>query len=111
MSKFSAALSSVSYSAAVKASQSISSSVQELAANSGWPEGIVNQLSVIVKEGQLIVNYPASISKEIQDLEYGTEVHPPKPVLRKFEYMLPDLLQPYLEKELDSRMSEVVSSL
>lgn len=82
-----------------------------MAADAGWPENVVRDLSVIVKDGKLVVSYPRSITKQVQDLEYGTEVEAPRPVIRRFEYALPDIIQPYLEKELESRMTEVVNSL
>lgn len=82
-----------------------------MAANAGWPEAIVNQLSVIVKAGDLEISYPPSITKQINDLEYGTETEPPKMAIRRFQAVLPDLLQPYFEKELEVKMGELVNSL
>lgn len=111
MSKFAATVESLSHSAAIKYTQPITSAVQEMATNAGWASDVIDQLSVVVKDRKLTVSYPSSISKKVQDLEYGTESEPPKPVLRRFEYALPEIMQPYLEKELDSRMAEVVNAL
>lgn len=111
MSKFSIAIESVSHSAAVKASQPLSTVLKDMAREAGWPEEVVNHLSVVTKDGNLTPYYPGHVEKTVNDLEYGTEIEPPKMVLRKFNYNLSDLMQPYIAKELESRMSEVVGAL
>lgn len=52
----------------------------------GWPDDIIKQLTVEYDNGNLSIGYPDNLTQQVQDLEYGKEGAPPKPVLRNFIY-------------------------
>ena len=59
-------------------------SLRRSAAASGWPKELVNQLSVNLVKGKVIIDYPEDAKSEIDSWEYGTERRRPTAVLRKF---------------------------
>jgi hypothetical protein len=54
------------------------------AKNAGWPNNIIKQLKVSVKDLKITVHYPESYTTQIEDLEYGNGSDSPQPVFRKF---------------------------
>jgi hypothetical protein len=54
------------------------------AMSSGWPEDIVKQIKVEIKDNKLYLNYKASLKEHIDNLEYGNKQDKPKPAIRKF---------------------------
>ena len=73
---------------AVKSLKSLQSSLtkelQSDAMSAGWPSTYSKALSVRINESNVYIDYPANLVQEIEDLEYGTESQPPKPILRMF---------------------------
>lgn len=59
-------------------------SLRRSAAASGWPKELVNQLSVNLVKGKVIIDYPEDSKHEIDKWEYGTQSRRPTAVLRKF---------------------------
>jgi len=58
-------------------------SLQKSAVDGGWPEGIATQLKVGRDEGRLVPKFEGD-HKALEDLEYGTQDEPPKPVMNNF---------------------------
>lgn len=63
--------------------------LQALAVSAGWPVLIAVQLSVKIKNGQYVVDYPDGIREQVIILETGTETTPANPVIRNFLATLP----------------------
>lgn len=62
----------------------LTTSLRRSAAASGWPKELVNQLSVNLVKGKVIIDYPEDIKSQVDDWEYGLEHRRPTAVLRKF---------------------------
>jgi len=58
--------------------------LRDLARNSGWPERIINFLSVIAQDGNITISYPDKLASEIDYLEFGDLNDLPNAVLRPF---------------------------
>lgn len=59
------------------------------AKKSGWPERVIESMSVIYKDGSIVVNYPEDTANEIESLEYGGGggvYVMPNAVIRPFTY-------------------------
>jgi hypothetical protein len=54
------------------------------AKSAGWPNKIVKQLKVAVKDLKIVVYYPEMYNQQIDDLEYGDGKNSPQPVFRRF---------------------------
>jgi hypothetical protein len=52
----------------------------------GWPQEVIDALSIKFDGSSLSVDYPTAMSKTIDDLEYGKDAEPPNPVIRSFIY-------------------------
>lgn len=50
----------------------------------GWPEELVEYLNVYIKDKAVFVSYDDSVAEQIEDLEYGSKIEGPRPVLRFF---------------------------
>lgn len=57
--------------------------LRRAALDGGWPEEVANNLKVVNREGLLSPVYSGDW-KEVEDLEYGGEYEPPKPVFNNF---------------------------
>jgi hypothetical protein len=54
------------------------------AKTAGWPNNIIRQLKVSVKDLKIVVYYPESYTTQIDDLEYGNGTDSPRPIFRRF---------------------------
>jgi hypothetical protein len=54
------------------------------AKTAGWPNNIIRQLKVAVKDLKIVVYYPESYTTQIDDLEYGNGADSPRPIFRRF---------------------------
>jgi hypothetical protein len=69
---------------AAEIEKSLTDALRAAALAADWPANIVLQLSVVVTESAISISYPESITKEVEDLEYGTISTPAASVFRKF---------------------------
>jgi len=65
-------------------SKPLTDSLRKDAVKAGWPKEYANALQVLILNGDITIKYPKELETAIEDLEYGTKVLPPIPVLRKF---------------------------
>lgn len=54
------------------------------ARKAGWPAEIVKALKVSIKELKVTAYYPLKYADVVEDLEYGNQDNPPRPVFRRF---------------------------
>jgi hypothetical protein len=73
-------------------------SLRRSAAASGWPKEVVNQLSVNLVKGKVIISYPDELKQKIDEWEYGTQFRRPTAVLRKFNNRLDSKVRSFLGK-------------
>lgn len=50
----------------------------------GWPDDVIAQLAVSYEDGKLNITHPESMSKQVDDLQYGAEGNPPRPLINNF---------------------------
>ena len=51
----------------------------------GWPDDVIEQLTVSYDDGKLNVNHPESMDKQVDDLQYGdSNGAPPRPHINNF---------------------------
>lgn len=51
----------------------------------GWPDDVIEQLTVSYDDGKLSLTHPESMDKQINDLQYGDENGtPPRPLINNF---------------------------
>jgi hypothetical protein len=78
--------------------------LNEDAKAAGWPENIVNSLTVDFNGDSLLVKYPDELASEIDDLEYGKPYGVPNPVIRSFIYGS----EPYIREVLVCRTLDLI---
>jgi hypothetical protein len=59
--------------------------LKALASTQGWPEHLIDVLSVRVTGKVIDVHYPESLSDEVELVEYGNQNQPPSSVIRHFK--------------------------
>ena len=74
--------------------------LRDLARNSGWPERIINFLSVIAQNGDITISYPDKLASEIDYLEFGDLNDLPNAVLRPFG----SRIDSYISKSVGGQM-------
>lgn len=77
-------LNSLAIDVAMKTIPVLNSRLKAFALAAGWPESIVNSMSIEFEGGEIFINYPEALSDEIDDLEYGKPFTLPNPVIRPF---------------------------
>lgn len=50
----------------------------------GWPDDVIAQLAVSYEDGKLNITHPESMSKQVDDLQYGAKGNPPRPLINNF---------------------------
>lgn len=65
-------------------SSSLTNKFAEMAKQAGWPEDLIQEISVHINDGSVTLTYDAELQKKIHDLEYGHLSSPPTAVIRKF---------------------------
>lgn len=50
----------------------------------GWPDDVIAQLAVSYEDGKLNITHPESMSKQVDDLQYGAGGNPPRPLINNF---------------------------
>lgn len=55
-----------------------------MAYDAGWPQNIVESLTLAYSAGNIVIEYPESVAPVLEDLEYGNSGTPPNAVLRPF---------------------------
>jgi hypothetical protein len=63
---------------------SLTKELQSDALSAGWPKMYANSLSVRINKSNIYIDYSEQLAQDIEDLEYGSESQPPKPILRLF---------------------------
>jgi len=58
--------------------------LQDSATTAGWPEEVINSLSIRFDGENLRVHYPEKLANQIEDLEYGKIFGLPNPAIRPF---------------------------
>ena len=74
----------------------LTSELKDMAKSAGWPKPAVDVLSVAFDGSTLSVDYPKSMSKMIDDLEYGNGSDVPNSVIRSFVYRSGETLKDVL---------------
>ena len=87
--------------------QTLTIELRKKATDAGWPVNIVIALSVVVKDGTLVIDYPDVLAKKIEDLEYGSEAVPPHSVLRAFQNRISSHLKEFYTRKVDELMTEM----
>jgi hypothetical protein len=59
-------------------------SLQKYCLNDGWPEEVVNNLSIVNNGSEHTIYYPPYLTPKVNELEYGTQSTPPTGTLRRF---------------------------
>lgn len=73
----------------------------------GWPKEYAVALKVTVKGLEILANYPKKYAREIEDLEYGTQINRPNSVIRTFmDKHSGDLEEILLDWSLDRLLEE-----
>lgn len=85
----------------------LTSDLKAAAKASGWPDNVVNALSVSFDGENLAVDYPKEISTAVDDLEYGTGQNAPNSVIRSFIYRSGDTLKSVLANRSVSNLMEL----
>ena len=68
-------------------SNPLTDELRSMASAANWPDYIVQSLTVEADgKGELVINYPESLTLEIENLEYGDINSLPNAVLRPFIY-------------------------
>ena len=75
--------------------------LQKAAIDKGWPEHLIEVLSVKVKDKAVDVHYPESISDEIENIEYGHMDQPPSSVIRTFKRQLEKKAMDIVHREIN----------
>lgn len=79
--------------------------LRALAASSGWPIEVIQELHIAVSDDHVVsVDYPEELANVIEDLEYGVFGGIPNAVIRPFISRTPAYIQDILEKIAVSRM-------
>jgi hypothetical protein len=69
---------------AQRAIPDLTEQLQNSATTAGWPEEIVDSLSIRFDGENLRVHYPEKLANQIEDLEYGKIFGLPNPAIRPF---------------------------
>lgn len=64
----------------------LTAELKDMAKASGWPKSVIDSLSVSFDGSNMVVDYPAKLSKVVDDLEYGNGSDLPNSVIRSFIY-------------------------
>lgn len=92
---------------AKSAAKELTLEIRDLAVEAGWPNDVASNLSVVLNNGSLNIDYPESMDQRVQDLEYGSFEKPPKSVMRKFMYRTENVTSTILGGEvLDNLIME-----
>lgn len=87
--------------------QDLTIELRKKAIDAGWPTNVITVLSIIFKDGSLIVDYPPALENKIEDLEYGSGKNPPHSVIRAFQNRISSKLKEFYEKQADKLMTEM----
>lgn len=80
-------------------SESLTARFAQSAASAGWPEELIQQISIQIDTNSVDLVYDSQLQKQIHDLEYGHLSAPPTAVIRNFgKTVTPDLEETLLEK-------------
>ena len=85
--------------------------LQNMASTQGWPDHIVDVLSVRVTKNKIDVHYPSALSDDIENIEYGHNEQPPSSVIRHFKRKLEQKSMDILHKEIDNNPLGALLSL
>jgi hypothetical protein len=90
-------------------SKKMTTKLRHAALDAAWPSMIVSNMTVRVKDTQLVIDYPEDLQEEINDLEYGTGPVPPVSVIRTFLNRTDEYISDIFGKDLiDELISEDV---
>lgn len=85
----------------------LTSELQTLAKTSGWPDVVVNSLSVTFDGSNLVVSYPKELSTAVDNLEYGNQSDMPNAVIRSFVYRSGETLKSVLANRSVTNLLEL----
>lgn len=77
------------------------------AKNSGWPQSVINALSITFDGSDIIVDYPKQLSQIVDNLEYGNGSDLPNSVIRAFIYRSGDTVRSVLANRSVNNLFEL----
>ena len=85
----------------------LTSEVKEIAKSFGWPEPVINAMSVSFDGENLLVDYPKEMSTLVDNLMYGDGKNPAKPAIQAFIYRSGETLKSVLANRSVSNLMEL----
>ena len=79
--------------------------LQEAATTAGWPEEIIDSLSIKFDGENLLVHDPEKLANQIEDLEYGKIFGFPNPAIRPFVSRSKNYIEKVIEEEFLNDMA------
>lgn len=74
---------------------------KQLASESGWPQQVVESLSISFDGNDLSADYPQGLKQIVEDLEYGKGASRPNSVIRSLKYRADDIVKDvYMERSV-----------
>lgn len=67
-----------------KLEPSLQKAFKKYAETAGWPEDVIDQIKVKVKDNKICLSYKPDLKSKIDDLEYGNQTMKPRPAMRRF---------------------------
>jgi hypothetical protein len=89
---------------AQKSAHKLTPVLRDMAFRAEWPPEIIIQLKVDAVDTNLVISYPENLEEQINNLEYGTEYSPAKPVIRAFTYRYAE----ELEEEISDTLGDIL---
>ncbi len=77
------------------------------AKTSGWPNAVIESLSVTFDGSNIIVDYPKQLSQIVDNLEYGNGSNLPNSVIRAFIYRSGDTVKDVLSNRAVGNLLEL----
>ena len=102
-----AAVEKVAKEGARKSALKLTPVLRDQAFRAEWPSEIVIELSVKAEDENLYISYPDEFDSRIEDLEYGSQSQPPRPVLRPFMARYAS----NLEEEITESVVDILSDM
>lgn len=81
-------------------SEEMTKVLRERAADAGWPEEVVNNLSITFDGSNIKFDFPQHLEEQVYDLEYGTLTQPPSAVMRGLMYRIAGFMDEIIDDEL-----------
>lgn len=86
-------------SALFRAKRILEPKVYNILEASGWPKEVTSQISLVTTRTAIGVYYPANLTEEIENLEFGTLTTPPSWVLRRIDELIDEVVAEEVQAE------------